>query len=82
MNGFYLIALPLALQLNSLRIHLGLLHLNEHMDRDDSEGQARMLAHEVDVKEQDRWLPAANGHTRPMIQCPSAYFTKTWFKTH
>jgi len=61
LNGFYLIALPLALRLNSLRIHLGLLHLNEHMDRDDSEGQARMLAHEVDVKEQDRWLPAANG---------------------
>ncbi len=34
LNGFYLIALPLALQLNSLRIHLELLHLNEHMDRD------------------------------------------------
>ncbi len=54
LNGFYLIALSLTLRLNSLRIHLGLLHLNEHMNRDDSEEKARMLAYEVNVKKQDR----------------------------
>jgi len=45
------------------------------MNRGDSEGQARELAYEVELKEQDRWLPIANGwsfwsfmHTRPIIQ--------------
>ena len=34
---------------------------SEHMDRGDPEGQARELAYEFEVKEQDRWLPIANG---------------------
>ena len=34
---------------------------SEHMDRGDPEAQARELAYEFEVKEQDRWLPIANG---------------------
>ncbi|MCJ1352831.1 MAG: hypothetical protein MMC33_002815 [Icmadophila ericetorum] len=34
---------------------------SEHMDRGDTEAQARELAFEFEVKEQDRWLPIANG---------------------
>ena len=34
---------------------------SEHMDRGDPEAQARELAFEFEVKEQDRWLPIANG---------------------
>ena len=33
---------------------------SEHMDRGDPEAQARELAYEFEVKEQDRWLPIAN----------------------
>ena len=34
---------------------------SEHMDRGEAEAQARELAYEFEVKEQDRWLPIANG---------------------
>ncbi|KAL8745087.1 MAG: hypothetical protein Q9190_002734 [Brigantiaea leucoxantha] len=34
---------------------------SEQMDRGDPEAQARELAYEFEVKEQDRWLPIANG---------------------
>ena len=34
---------------------------SEHMDRGDPEAAQRDLAYEFDVKEQDRWLPIANG---------------------
>jgi len=44
---------------------------SEPMDRGDTEAQARELAYEFEVKEQDRWLPIANGwlpmQTHPMI---------------
>ncbi|KAL8949928.1 MAG: hypothetical protein Q9222_003995 [Ikaeria aurantiellina] len=33
---------------------------SEPMDRGDAEAQARELAYEFEVKEQDRWLPIAN----------------------
>ncbi|MCJ1482404.1 hypothetical protein MMC06_002568 [Schaereria dolodes] len=33
---------------------------SEHMDRGEAEAQARELAYEFEVKEQDRWLPIAN----------------------
>ncbi|CAF9933323.1 MAG: hypothetical protein HETSPECPRED_008606 [Heterodermia speciosa] len=33
---------------------------SEPMDRGDTEAQARELAYEFEVKEQDRWLPIAN----------------------
>ncbi|KAI4247785.1 MAG: hypothetical protein L6R40_001371 [Gallowayella cf. fulva] len=33
---------------------------SEPMDRGDPEAQARELAYEFEVKEQDRWLPIAN----------------------
>ena len=32
-----------------------------HMDRDGQETQAQGLGYEFEVKEQDRWLPIANG---------------------
>ena len=35
------------------------------MDRGDTEAQARELAYEFEVKEQDRWLPIANGWPLP-----------------
>ena len=38
---------------------------SEHMDRGDTEAQARELAYEFEVKEQDRWLPIANGWSSP-----------------
>ncbi|MCJ1382813.1 hypothetical protein MMC17_005926 [Xylographa soralifera] len=34
---------------------------SDHMDRGDPDAQARDLAFEFEVKEQDRWLPIANG---------------------
>lgn len=33
----------------------------EHMERDLQESQAQALGYEFEVKEQDRWLPIANG---------------------
>lgn len=48
---------------------------SEHMDnRTDPEAQARELAYEFEVKEQDRWLPIANGwflmmHYLPINLC-------------
>lgn len=38
---------------------------SEHMDRGDTEAQAREPAYEFEVKEQDRWLPIANGWFSP-----------------
>ena len=38
---------------------------SEHLDRGDTEAQARELAYEFEVKEQDRWLPIANGWSPP-----------------
>jgi hypothetical protein len=32
-----------------------------HMDRDGPDAQAHALGYEFEVKEQDRWLPIANG---------------------
>ena len=32
-----------------------------HMDREAQETQAQGLGYEFEVKEQDRWLPIANG---------------------
>lgn len=34
---------------------------SEHMERDPQDPQAQGLAYEFEVKEQDRWLPIANG---------------------
>ena len=34
---------------------------SEHMDRGDPEAAQRDLTYEFEVKEQDRWLPIANG---------------------
>ena len=53
---------------------------SEPMDRADPEAQAREreLAYEFEVKEQDRWLPIANGWFF-MLPCPPiifAYMTK------
>jgi nuclear transcription Y subunit beta len=41
-----------------------------HMDRDGADAQAQGLGYEFEVKEQDRWLPIANG-AYP-LPCPSA----------
>ena len=46
---------------------------SEHMDRGDTEAQARELAYEFEVKEQDRWLPIANGWSSPATDCESPY---------
>lgn len=41
-----------------------------HMDREGADAQGQGLGYEFEVKEQDRWLPIANGaYTLP---CPSA----------
>jgi len=34
---------------------------SEHMERDPQDPHAQGLAYEFEVKEQDRWLPIANG---------------------
>jgi nuclear transcription Y subunit beta len=42
----------------------------QHMDREGADAQAQGLGYEFEVKEQDRWLPIANGaYTLP---CPAA----------
>ena len=38
---------------------------SEHMERDPQDPQAQGLAYEFEVKEQDRWLPIANGWSSP-----------------
>ena len=49
---------------------------SEHMDRGD-DAQARDLAYnEFDVKEQDRWLPIANGSSNPYIQVHIHTYTR------
>lgn len=35
-----------------------------HMERDAQDTQAQGLGYEFEVKEQDRWLPIANGTSR------------------
>jgi hypothetical protein len=41
------------------------------MERGDPEAQARELAYaEFEVKEQDRWLPIANGRCFLYLPCP------------
>jgi hypothetical protein len=43
-----------------------------HMDREGADAQAQGLGYEFEVKEQDRWLPIANGaYTLP---CPRLLF--------
>lgn len=42
---------------------------SEPMDRGDPEAQARELAYEFEVKEQDRWLPIANGWSSDLFAC-------------
>ncbi len=44
---------------------------SEPMDRGDPEAQAREreLAYEFEVKEQDRWLPIANGWSCVFFAC-------------
>lgn len=43
-----------------------------HMDREAAEAQAQGLGYEFEVKEQDRWLPIANGaYTLPCPPAPS-----------
>jgi hypothetical protein len=43
-----------------------------HMDREGADAQAQGLGYEFEVKEQDRWLPIANGaYTTP---CPLLLF--------
>lgn len=43
----------------------------ERMDRDQQDSQAQGLAYEFEVKEQDRWLPIANGrYSRPFWSFP------------
>lgn len=42
---------------------------SEQMDRGDPEAQARELAYEFEVKEQDRWLPIANGWSCDLFAC-------------
>lgn len=38
-----------------------------HMDREGADAQAQGLGYEFEVKEQDRWLPIANGeYTVPL----------------
>ena len=46
---------------------------SEHMDRGDPEAQARELAYEFEVKEQDRWLPIANGWSFCVTHAYSSY---------
>jgi len=44
-----------------------------HMDREGADAQAQGLGYEFEVKEQDRWLPIANGaYTLPLppFLCP------------
>jgi nuclear transcription Y subunit beta len=41
-----------------------------HMDRDGADAQAQGLGYEFEVKEQDRWLPIANGAYS--LPCPPA----------
>ncbi len=52
---------------------------SEHMERDPQDPQAQGLAYEFEVKEQDRWLPIANGwslmHLYLRLIC--AYLTYT-----
>lgn len=44
-----------------------------HMDREAQDTQAQGLGYEFEVKEQDRWLPIANGtsemHLSPRLIC-------------
>ena len=40
------------------------------MDRDSHDTQAQGLAYELEVKEQDRWLPIANGLCSLSLRCP------------
>lgn len=59
---------------------------SEHMDRADPDAQARDLAYEFEVKEQDRWLPIANGsffschHVMhlPLLLCSSRTGRRWW----
>jgi nuclear transcription Y subunit beta len=37
-----------------------------HMDREGADAQAQGLGYEFEVKEQDRWLPIANGAYTPL----------------
>jgi hypothetical protein len=42
-----------------------------HMDREAQETQAQGLGYEFEVKEQDRWLPIANGASISLFpSCP------------
>ncbi|MCJ1477532.1 hypothetical protein MMC13_006204 [Lambiella insularis] len=49
---------------------------SDQMDRGDPDAQARDLAFEFEVKEQDRWLPIANGwfpmHSSVSYKCSHA----------
>lgn len=36
---------------------------DQHMDRNAEDTQAQGLGYEFEVKEQDRWLPIANGQS-------------------
>jgi nuclear transcription Y subunit beta len=38
---------------------------DQHMDRNAEDTQAQGLGYEFEVKEQDRWLPIANGAYLP-----------------
>jgi hypothetical protein len=44
----------------------------QHMDREGADAQAQGLGYEFEVKEQDRWLPIANGAYT--IPCPLLLF--------
>lgn len=41
----------------------------EHMDKDQQDGAGQGQG-EFEVKEQDRWLPIANGKLLPLAACP------------
>ena len=40
---------------------------DQHMDRNAEDTQAQGLGYEFEVKEQDRWLPIANGAYSPVL---------------
>lgn len=67
-----------------------------HMDREAQETQAQGLGYEFEVKEQDRWLPIANGASIsrlplsadlrapavPSASCPSAHSRRRWMPAY
>lgn len=53
----------------------------EHMDRDQPEPSQQPPVFDFEVKEQDRWLPIANGESsssRICILCPALFYLCLW----